>query len=122
MTEKDYRSCAMTYPQVKAIMIGQGMVSDPFLADRIKFSVCSDSKLLREFHDELFSSYTELFQNQNNAAKRMKELWFYLIRLFEGGERLGKQILKSKISDEYILAVKQVFAELSIKNESSGGW
>jgi len=122
VTVEDFEECAEKYPQVKAIMIGQGLVSDPFLADRIKFSAVSDAKRLRSFHDELFAVYAELFRSQNNAAQRMKELWFYLIRLFDGGDHLGKQILKSKTAQDYILSVNRVFSELPIKNKSLGGW
>ena len=118
VTVEDFEECAEKYPQVKAIMIGQGLVSDPFLADRIKFSAVSDAKRLRSFHDELFAVYAELFRSQNNAAQRMKELWFYLIRLFDGGDHLGKQILKSKTAQDYILSVNRVFSELPIKNKS----
>ena len=122
VTVDDFGVCAAKYPNVRAIMIGQGLVSDPFLADRIRFSAVSDAELLHSFHDELFATYAALFGSRNNAAKRMKELWFYLIRLFEAGERFGKQILKSKTADEYTIAVCKVFSELMIKNESSGGW
>ena len=122
VTITDYQNYAAKYPKLKAIMVGQGMVSDPFLADRIKLGVCSDSALLRCFHDELYFAYAELFQSRNNAVKRMKELWFYLIQLFDGGERLGKCILKSRASDEYETAVSRVFGELVVRNESLGGW
>jgi len=122
VTLEDYKECAAKYPQVKAIMIGQGLVSDPFLAERVKYGKESDGKVLRTFHDELFDTYADLFGSQNNAAKRMKELWFYLIRLFEDSERHGKAILKAKTAQEYLLAVSAVFSCLRLNNESSGGW
>ena len=122
VTVSDHEETAARYPYVKAIMIGQGLVSDPFLADRIKFGAQSDIVLLRAFHDELFSTYAQLFGSRNNAAKRMKELWFYLSRLFDADERTGRQILKSKTAEEYEISVSRMFEKIFLKNFSSGGW
>lgn len=122
VTAQDFNSCAHRYQGVKAIMVGQGLVSDPFLAERIRLGGQSDKVRLQAFHDELFDTYAALFGSRNNAAKRMKELWFYLIRLFDDADRHGKRILKSKSAQEYLLVVNEIFSEISVKNESSGGW
>ena len=122
VTPEDYAICAEKYPQIKAVMVGQGLVSDPFLAGRIKHGIGSDREVLRAFHDELFETYAAQFDSRINAAKRMKDLWFYLIRLFDGGEKHGKKILKSKTAEEYELAVAAVFRELPLLEGSTGGW
>ena len=103
-------------------MIGQGLVSDPFLAGRIKHHARSNKDQLSSFLDDLLIGYTEQFGSSNNAAKKMKDLWFYLIRLFKDSENYGKKILKSKNADEYLFAVRTVFDTLELAEESSGGW
>lgn len=122
VTEQDYKACTNRYPQLTSVMIGQGLVSDPFLAGRIRYGQQSDKALLQQFHDTLLDAYAELFGSRNNAAKRMKELWFYLIRLFDNGEKYGKKIMKSKNYEEYQLAVSAVFRELPLLEASTGGW
>jgi len=52
----------------------------------------------------------------------MKDLWFYLIRLFKDSEKYGKMILKSKNAEEYLSAVRIVFNNLELAEESPGGW
>ena len=122
VTPEDYARCAERFPHVKSLMIGQGLVSDPFLAARIKNGTGSDRDVLRAFHDELFETYAAQFGSRVNAAKRMKDLWFYLIRLFEDSERHGKKILKAKTPEEYELAASAVFRELPLLDRSAGGW
>lgn len=119
---QDYIDCAERYPALRAIMIGQGLISDPFLAGKIKYGTLGDKQLLEEFHDRLFDGYAQQFQSRNNAAKRMKEIWFYLIRSFDDSERYGKRILKAKDAAEYDTAVKNVFSQLQLLERSTGGW
>ena len=121
-TPSDFAACRARYPGIHAVMIGQGLVSDPFLAERIRFGSGSDRKRLQDFHDELLQTYAAQFGSQNNAAKRMKDVWFYLIRLFADGERHGKRILKSKTWEEYRLAVDAVFRELPLLEQTAAGW
>ena len=122
VTVQDYDACVSRYPQITSVMIGQGLVSDPFLAGRIRHGMQSDRQTLQQFHDALLDAYADLFGSRNNAAKRMKELWFYLIRLFEGSEKYGKKIMKSKNWEEYQLAVSAVFRDLPLLDASTGGW
>ena len=48
----------------------------------------------------------------------MKELWSYLCRLFEGGDRLFKDIRKAQDSRDYEGAVASVFGELPMRKDA----
>ena len=122
VTKADFDACKETYPNLTAIMIGQGLCSDPFLAEKIKSGSQVDRNRLRTFHDELFSAYAEQFQNKNNAAQRMKELWFYWLRLFDDSQKLGKQLMKTRSAEEYLLAVSSIFRDLELLPDSTGDW
>ena len=122
ITTEDFRTCESKYQGLNGIMIGQGIISDPFLANRIRYGISSDRFLLHNFLNELLEGYTEQFGSRVNAAKRMKDVWFYLIRLFDDSEKYGKKILKSKTTEEYETAVSAVFQELPLLERSSGGW
>ncbi len=122
ITPEDFRSCETRYPALTAIMIGQGLISDPFLASRIRYGTGTDREILRKFVNDLLDGYAEQFGSRTNAAKRMKDVWFYLIRLFAESEKYGKRILKSKTPEEYETAVTAVFQELPLLENSAGGW
>lgn len=67
-------------------------------------------------------AYTLQFGDRMNAVKRMKELWVYLIRLFDAEDRMGKRIFKARDRGEYDSAVAAVFREAGMLEQSRGGW
>lgn len=75
-----------------------GLLADPALAAKAKGEPPPDRKVLRAFHDGLYQTYLEAFGSQRNTVFHMKELWSYLCRLFEGGDRLFKDIRKAQDS------------------------
>lgn len=122
VTAQDFASCVQRYPQVKAVMLGQGLVSDPFLAGKIKCSATGSKEVLKEFHDRLLDAYVVQFDSQLNAIRRMKELWVYLIHLFADSQRYGKKIMKAKHMEDYRTAVEVLFRDLELLDNSTGGW
>ena len=70
---------------------------------------------LRAFHDELYHSYLEAFRSGRNTIFHMKELWSYLGTLFEGSDKLLKQIRKAQDTAHYEGAVEQIFRTLPIR-------
>jgi len=119
---QDFHNCCETYSNLNAIMIGQGLVSDPFLGQKIRGGPSGSKKQLQDFAESLMDGYASQFGSEHNAFKRMKDVWFYLIRLFENSEKYGKRILKSNTPDQYRLAVSSVFADLRLLEQSTGGW
>ncbi len=122
VTVADYEACAVRYPQIEAIMVGQALVSDPAYARKVKGGSGATVEELRAFHDRLLETYTMLFESRPNAIKRMKELWSYESRMFEGGAQMVKKILKAKSPEEYALRTAEVFSQLELLPQSQGGW
>lgn len=122
VTAGDCRRVMQRYPDIRAVMVGQGLVSDPFLAGRLRRDAHSDRETLRRFHDELLDAYASQFGSRRNATSRMKELWLYLILLFGDSDRWGKQLRKSRTTEEYDQTVRAIFQELPLLEQSRGGW
>ena len=77
-----------------------------------------EKEALRGFHDQLYYGYLENFKSGRNTVFHMKELWSYLCRLFEGGDKLFKQIKKAQDSAAYEGAVDQIFRTLPLRQEA----
>jgi len=101
------------FPQISSVMIGRGLVSNPAMLS--PSGVTKDA--LRAFTEQIYAGYKETFCNDLNAMMRMKELWSYLILLFEDSEAYAKKIKKAKNADDYEMLVAGVFRDLKLKND-----
>lgn len=106
------------FPQVERLMIGQGLLANPALIRQLKGGRAAGREELRGFHDALYQTYLENFANGRNTVYHMKELWNYQYRLFEGGEKLFKQIRKAQDTVVYEQAVDQIFRTLPLRQEA----
>ncbi|MDD3347098.1 tRNA-dihydrouridine synthase family protein [Oscillibacter sp.] len=119
-TVAEVRALEERFPDVTAVMIGRGAVADPALARKLRGGPAATREELMAFTEELFQAYQAFYGQADNAAQRMKEVWFYLIHLFEGGERLDKQMRRSRGPAAYVSIRSAIFAELPLRDHSEG--
>ena len=106
------------YPQIDAVMIGRGLIGDPGMLTPGGTTMPA----LEAFHDELLETYIEVFGGARNAMFRMKENWFYLLRRFEGSEKLGKRLRKTTDVQEYRAITREIFHTLHLAEELQADW
>lgn len=100
-----------TFPKVDRIMLGRGALANPGLINEIKDNRFMDKEVLKDFHDEIFAKYIELFNEERNAIFRMKELWGYMINMFTDNKKYAKKIKKAQKLSEYNEAVLSLFRD-----------
>ncbi len=110
------------HPDVTALMLGRGLVANPALVIQCKGGPAADKGTLFAFLDELYRGYAAAFGSRRNAMLRMKEIWFYLIHLFEGGEKFAKRIRREMDPDRYESTVRELFQYLPLRTDAAGGW
>ena len=120
--EADARAVAARYPAVPAVMIGRGLIADPSLVTRLTGGARADKARLAAFHDALYEGYCTLFGDRRLAVQRMKELWFYHLGLFEGSEKHGKALKKSRTAQEYEQAAAAIYRDLPLREDVSPLW
>ena len=106
----DFTALAAQYPSLGAVMLGRGAVTNPALFRQLKDGEKLRPEELRAFHDRLLEEYLARGLAPQHAVPRMKELWFYQLCLFPGGEKAGKAILKARSLPDYRAAVSALFA------------
>ena len=97
--------------QQDELMIGRGLLMNPFLASEIKgevFLQTEKKKILKEFHGELFESYAENLQ-KSHLINTMKSQWEYFSFMFDNQHKTFKKIKKAKSIDRYNDAVVEIF-------------
>ena len=118
---QDIKGILRDFPGRKAVMIGRGLLQDPFLAERWKAEEAgqaeaagqwTETERLAAFHGALVRGYLEAYpENRNVVLAKLKELWDYLGYSFPGTEKLRKKMKKSRTVEEYLAASEMLFLE-----------
>ena len=119
-TMGEIRAFEERFPSVEAVMIGRGAVADPALLRKIRGGSAATREELQAFMQDLYHSYQEFYGQVGTAAQRMREVWFYLIHLFDGAEKLNKKLRRFKSPGEYEAIEAAIFQELNLRTESQG--
>ena len=113
-TVDDHNKLIKTFPEVNTVMLGRGILANPGLMNEIKNNTFIDKEVLKDFHDEIFNKYIEVFNEERNAIFRMKELWGYMSYIFSDNKKYAKKIKKSQKLSDYNEAVLSLFREQEI--------
>ena len=98
-------------------MIGRGLIARPYMLDTSCLDAnCKDTKVdyykLKNFHDELITSYKEIYCGDLPLINHMKEIWFYMSCNFKDldiFDKNYKKLKKAKHMHEYSEAVRELF-------------
>ena len=115
---EDISAFSAQFPQIKAVMLGRGLIGDPGM-------LCpggTTAETLEKFTTELLDAYIEAFGGTRNAMFRMKENWGFLLHRFEGSEKLGKQLRKTTDVEEYRALTAQIIHTLPLAEKLQADW
>lgn len=119
-TAAECREFEAALPQAEHVMIGRGAVADPALFRKLRGGPAASREELRDFTAALYREYQGFYGQVGHASQRMKEVWFYLIHLFEGGERYGGRMRRSRGPAEYERIEAEIFRDLPLRDHSEG--
>lgn len=118
----DYRDLVEMYPNLEAVMLGRGLIANPALIGELKNNHAIDKKIIKAFHDTVYTGYQEILSGDKNALFRMKEFWFYMIHLFAESDKYAKKIRKTDRLRDYEAIISRLFQELEIEEPLSRGF
>ena len=106
-------------PGMEALMLGRGLIADPALSRKLRGGPAASREELLRFTGALYSGYRESI-GPGPAAQRMKDLWFYLIHLFDGGEKIARRMRRVSRPWEYEALEAEIFQTLHLRQEPAG--
>ena len=119
-TVAECRAFETAFPQAEHVMIGRGAAADPALLRKLRGGAAAGREELQDFTAALYREYQAFYGQAGPASQRMKEVWFYLIHLFEGGERYGGRMRRSRGAAEYERIEAEIFRDLPLRDHSEG--
>ncbi|MBO5952993.1 MAG: tRNA-dihydrouridine synthase family protein [Oscillospiraceae bacterium] len=114
----EVRAFEAAFPQVQSVMLGRGLVGDPGMLS----PGGTTKEALKPFTDMLLEEYQAAFGGARNAMFRLKEHWRYLLCLFEGGEKLGKQLRKTTDLGQYQAITARILQTLPLRHTLQPDW
>lgn len=108
-TKEDYEIFLSRFPKVERIMFGRGVVANPGLVRQIQTGQPITTAQLKEYHNRLYTGYREALDSEKDALFKMKEVWFYLGKMFPDSEKELNRIKKANRPEDYREAVRRVF-------------
>ena len=97
-------------------MLGRGLLTNPFLAEQIKHIENQKDKKQR-LHGFVVDLYVERLRHAGGSPKiigSMKELWKYMMNIFNEPQNVWRKVKKVNHLDEYEEAVEIVFNEQNL--------
>lgn len=115
---EDVSDILRRFPAVSGVIIGRGAAADPALPRRLRGGPAAGREELQTFTRTLYDGYRSAYGSAGPAAQRMKELWFYLIERFDGGEKYAKKMRRVKAPEEYERLEAGIFQELPLRRDA----
>ena len=96
-----------------SLMLGRGLLTNPFLAEEIK-GVDNQQDKKSRLHNFVVDLYVERLHHAGGSPKiigSMKELWKYMMNIFDDPQNVWRKVKKVNHLDEYETAVENIFNE-----------
>ncbi len=115
LTVEDIEAVQKLYPGLDKIMIGRGILQNPFLIFDIRQQTITTSekiKMLKDFHFSLIELSKQKYSGDLHFIKRFEELWSYHSLGFQNGHKIFKQIKKCKNLAQYEAVIYKAINEM----------
>ena len=112
-SSQDFSTLLSEIPDVSCIMLGRGILKDPYLVHKLRGNINTvpNKDTIKEFHNEIFTRYTEIMSGETPVLYKMKDLWTYLSQSFTTSEKYLKKIRKANNFADYKAAVDNLLRE-----------
>lgn len=108
-TLADINRIEQQFPELKGIMLGRGLLSNPALGIEYRtgqeLTNAEQGNLVRRMHDEMMRQLTPRLQGNTQFLSKMKPYWEYLLPAML--KRDKKAILKATTIEKYLSAVNE---------------
>ena len=98
------------------IMLGRGLLTNPFLAEQIK-NIDNQQDKKQRLHSFVVDLYVGRLRHAGGSPKiigSMKELWKYMMNLFDDPQNVWRKVKKVNHLDEYETAIELIFNQYQL--------
>lgn len=122
VTAADCAALEGMFPALTAEMLGRGAVANPALLRTLRGGAPASGEELETFLHTLYGAYQTAYGSVGPAVQRMKEVWYYLIWLFDGSERYGGRMRRVSSPRAYEELEEAILRELPLRRDTRPGF
>lgn len=118
-----FRTLESRFPTVERLMLGRGLLANPFLCEVIKSgNPHTENAITRltAFHDDVLDSYATVIDGDLPLLGKMKEFWAYPSGHLSNGKKLLKKVKKSHRLTTYKQILTEYLAEAEWMDQTPG--
>ncbi len=123
-TKNDFDQLIKQFPKLNILMLGRGLLADPFLPAHINDvklpGLPEQKERINKFINDLYYQRRKQHNNGLQTLGNMKEYWWYLSYSFDNPHKVFSLIKKKKTFNDYEEAVKTVFDNYKWVGQSAG--
>jgi tRNA-dihydrouridine synthase len=100
----DFHALQNLFHNLKACMLGRGLLRNPFLAEQIQGKEIPEEeqqKRFLAFYDDLMNTYLDIFPKRR-ALNRLKELWHYFAAFYNLSDLQLRSLLQITDCEQFI--------------------
>ncbi len=116
-SKETYEKFLLRFSDVEAVMFGRGVITRPSLVGEIEGDDIPSKAILRAFHDDILEEYIKISSGERNVLFKMKELWFYMINMFEDTDKFLKKIKKTERLKDYTQIINGLFITCDLRKD-----
>lgn len=116
-TPSDLYQLQELLPNQNEWMMGRGILSDPFLIDRIRkisLDPLAMTNKKREFHDLIFEEYQQNFSDEGQVLMKMKSFWSYFANSFSNPHKAFKPVKKASSLTKFKTQYPEIFRNFEL--------
>lgn len=108
---EDWHRFAEQFPSIQLLMLGRGILRNPFLPTQIKGLQIPENPqmIINQFVNELYMAIRHERNGNPSVLNAMKEYWSYLSEYFDDPIRAFRKIRKARNFGDYEEAVAKIF-------------
>ena len=114
-TAEDLKRIQTRFPDITRYMMGRGVLRNPQLIENLQHSTLPDKQRIWNFLDDLEEVYSRELSGETVVLFKLKEIWCYMIKLFDNPGKQAGKLKKAKHLSDYKQAARLIFEECEIK-------
>ena len=117
LNREDLNQIQSRFPEISLYMIGRGVLRNPQLIENLQQGSGPDKEKIWDFLEDLKEAYSQELSGETVVLFKLKEIWCYMIKLFEAPGKWAGKLKKAKHLSDYEVAARAIFAECRISEQ-----